>query len=74
MAKNPIPKAGEIYQDRSGEPRLPNKRTIEIAHILPNGVMANVLTDIVGVRHLKPRATTMTLKTLRSGYYLIRGE
>lgn len=73
MAKNPIPKVGEIYKDRCGEPRYPNGRTVEIADILPNGVIANVLTDTGGLPCLKPRSTTMTLKTLRSGYDLIKG-
>lgn len=73
MEKNLIPKVGEVYKDRSGEPSYPNKRTIQIAQVVPAGVIANVLTDTAGLPYLRPRSTTMTLRTLRSGYDLVGG-
>ena len=57
----------DTYYDRK-QPGLTN-RTIKVLEVLPNGVVAQVLTDTSGQppKH-KGRVTTIQFKTLRAGY------
>lgn len=62
---------GKKFRDRYGDndPRQGrNLRTIVVAAIWSNGVVADVLTDSAGNPVAKPRRTTLMFKTLRAGY------
>ena len=62
-------KIGEVFRDTYdlGGGRK-NLRTIRVIEVLPNGVRAEVVTDVGGKPPTKPRTTTLMLKTLRAGY------
>jgi len=72
LSDKPIPKIGEVYSDTYdiGDGRK-NLRTIKIVEVHPNGVTAEVLTDVSGNCVVKLRRTTMMFRTLRSGYELV---
>lgn len=64
---------GQVYRDTYGDKRYAggNKRTVRIVEVHPNGVTAEVLTNVEGKppKGLRKRTTVM-FKTLRAGYVL----
>jgi hypothetical protein len=58
---------GQIYRDKVfGN----EKRTIRITELLPNVVLAVVVTDNKGNAPIRYRTTTIMFSTLRAGYTL----
>ena len=61
----------QVYRDKyPGNER----RTIRIVEILPNGVLAVVVTDIKGKQPSNVRQTALKFSTLRTGYMLVEGD
>lgn len=65
---------GDVFRDKyydnkpSRDGLDHTKRTIRVVKLLPNGVIADVVTDTLGRAPRKPRQTTVMFKTLRAGY------
>jgi|GEM_PF-6235483 len=60
---------GEIFRDTYYDGKQPDrtKRTVKVLEVLPNGVRAEVLTNVRG-EPAHGRKTTIQFKTLRAGY------
>lgn len=73
MTVTPTP--GRIYRDKYGDrPPYKNQRRIRIVEVFESGARAETLTDSQGLTLQKPRFTTVSFKTLRSGYELLEKE
>lgn len=62
---------GDVFRDKYGDtPIKKNLRKIRVVEILPNGhgVIAEVIKNIDGSELKRPRTTTVSFKTLKSGY------
>jgi hypothetical protein len=61
---------GRVYRDTYGDKHRVggNKRTIKIVEVYPNGVRAEILTDVLGIPPERPRFTRLMMQTLRAGY------
>jgi len=61
---------GQVFRDTYYDKKNPEltHRTIVVRQILPNGVMAETLTDTRGRALGKGRRNTIMFKTLRAGY------
>lgn len=67
-------KVGQVYRDTYMErdnPRLAHRK-IRILEVLPNGVLAETITDASGRRLAVPRKTRLMFKSLRAGYVLVQ--
>jgi len=68
-------KIGDTFRDISGNrDGWTNQRTIRVVNVLPNSVLAEVLTGVDGKLVARLRTTTLMLKTLRAGYVLATSE